>query len=108
MLPRLSLHMAFPPCRAPEALALRALHPIVRTSYRISFLLRREWSQSSHLVKRGRLVGTIPQAEFLVHYRGALHARVHSLLVLPGVRALTSRLSTTRRTLEYAILHSPP
>ena len=108
MLPRLSLHMAFPPCRAPEALALRALHPIARTSYRISFLLRREWSQSSHLVKRGKLVGTIPQVEFLVHYRGALHARVYSLLVLPGVRALTSRLSATRRTLEYAILHSPP
>ena len=57
MPPRLSLCVVFPPCQESKALALRALHPIVGTSYHVSFLLRCEWIQSFHPAMRGRLVG---------------------------------------------------
>ena len=49
-----------PPCRASEALALRALHSIAGTFYRISFLSRCEWSWSFHPTTCGRLVGIFP------------------------------------------------
>ena len=64
----------FPPCQAFEAPTLHALRSIARTSYRVSFLLKSEWSQSSHPTVRGRLAEIFPQAEFPIHYRRFLHS----------------------------------
>ena len=74
MLPRLSFHVAFPPCQAPKALALHALRPIAGAFYRAFFSLRREWIQSFHPATCGRLAGIFVQATFLVHYKGTFHS----------------------------------
>lgn len=75
MPPRPLLHMVFPLYQASEALTLCALHLIVVTSYRISFLLRCEWNQSFHPAVLGKLVGIFRQTAFLVHQRGILHSQ---------------------------------
>ena len=59
MPPEPSLHAVSPPYWASKALTLRALHPIARTSYRVSFLLRDEWSRSFHPTVRDKLVGIV-------------------------------------------------
>ena len=69
-----SLCAASPPCQAFEALALYALHLTVETSCHIFFLLRCEWSQSSHPTMRDRLAGIFVQAAFLVQHGGNLHS----------------------------------
>ena len=56
-----------PPRRASKALALHTLHSITGTSYRVSFLLRCEWSRSFHPAMNNKLVGIFSQAVFLVH-----------------------------------------
>ena len=56
-----------PPHRASKALALHTLHSITGTSYRVSFLLRCEWSRSFHPAMNNKLVGIFSQAVFLVH-----------------------------------------
>lgn len=68
-----SLQVASSPSQVSEALASQALHPIVGTFYRTSFLLREEWSRSFHPAARGRLAWIFPQASFLIHYKETMH-----------------------------------
>ena len=87
----------FPPCGESEALVLRTLHMIVGTSYRISFL--RDASGVGAFIPWLMVGwwGSFLRLYFLF-FRGKLYIpRICRLLVLLGIRSLTSRLSATRK-----------
>ena len=90
------LHVVSLLCWASAALALRALHMITGTSYRVSFLWRCESELSFWDTWQAR-GGSFPKLSFRFIRGKPCTLGVCGLLVLLGVRSLTSRLSAMRR-----------